>query len=156
MVVESSVAVNEIENYVNEIESFIHHINISTKDNDSININELQLFRNAHRISLNVSDKKVIYRNGKIVKAKYKDYLENNFVKVKSFYYNNDNLVCIRIYELLPTEDKKIGIFKKVLYYKENKLLLDSNESSYKYQNVDLLSFGIEKLEEEYQSKIND
>lgn len=74
VVVETSVAVDEIETYVNEIESFIHHINISTKDNDSININELKLLKNAHKITLNVSDKKVIYRNKKIVKAKYKDY----------------------------------------------------------------------------------
>ena len=148
--------VNEIENYVNEIESFIHHINIKTKDSDSISISELKFIKNAYPLTLNITDKNVIFRNKKIVKVKYKDYLESNFIKVKSFYYNRDNLVCVRIYELLPTVEGEGSIYKRVLYYKKNKLLLDSNESDYKYQNTDFLNFGIAKLKEEYQSKIND
>lgn len=153
---ETTKIVHDIENYVNGIESFIHHINISTKDSDSISINELKFIKNSHNITINITDKNVTYRNRKIVKVKFRDYLENNFVKVKSFYYDQDELVCVRIYELLPTEDKKTGIYKRILYYKKNKLLLDSNKSDFKYQNEDLLSFGMEKLEKEYQSKIND
>jgi len=148
--------VTKIENYVNSVDSYIYHININSHDSDSISLKELNSFKNYRRITKNVTQKNVTFKNNKIVKVKYKDYLENNFVKIKSFYYDNDKVVCIKIYELLPTLNKGWRIYKRKIYYKNNTLLLDTNKNNKKHQTTNLLSFGIEKLEEEYQSRLYD
>jgi hypothetical protein len=145
--------INKIEDYVNDIESFVHHINISTKDFDSISVNELNTIKNSRHFTKNISQKNLIYRNGKIVKVKYRDFLENNFIKIKSFYYNDDDFVCVKIYELLPTVDRKNKVYSRKIYFKENSLLYDSNLNDKKYENKSLHTFAIQKLEEEYQSK---
>ena len=145
--------VYDIEEYVNDIESFVLHINVSTKDFDSISIAELNSIKTSRHFTKNVTQKNLIYRNGKIVKVKYRDFLENNFIKIKSFYYDEDVLVCVKIYELLPSISSKAKIYSRKIYYKENSLLFDSNINDHKYQNKKLLSFATQKLEEEYEAK---
>ena len=145
--------VYDIEEYVTDIESFVMHINVSTKDFDSISVAELNSIKTSRHFTKNVTQKNLIYRNGKIVKVKYRDFLENNFIKIKSFYYDEDELVCVKIYELLPSISQGAKIYSRKIYYKENSLLYDSNIKDNKYHTKKLLSFATQKLEEEYEAK---
>ncbi|SDX48688.1 hypothetical protein SAMN05444411_10640 [Lutibacter oricola] len=150
--------VKKIDNYVNGVDSFVYHVNASSKDFDSISVDELKNFKKKKRITKNVSEKNTTFYRQKIVKVKHKDYLENNFVKLKAFYFDEDELVCIKIYELFPSEEisSKAKVYKRVLYFKKNELLLDSSNKDEKYETNELLNFGVAQLEEEYQSKLND
>jgi hypothetical protein len=152
----NAVNVDLIEEYVNGVDSYIYHINLNTKDSDSLSFDELNSLKKSKHFTKNITEKDITLRNNKVVKVKYKDFLENNFIKIKSFYYDNDALVCIKVYELLPTLNGESKVYNRRLYYNNNVLLLDTKENDGKYQNESLLSFGVEKLEEVYQSKIND
>lgn len=145
-----------IENYVNDIDSYIYHINVSTKDYDSISADELLSLKKIGHLTKNISEKDITYKNSKIIKVKYRDFLENNFIKVKSFYYDEDALVCVKIYELLPTTAGLGKFYNRKIYYKNNALLLDSGENDDKYESNEVLSFAVEKLTREYQTALND
>ena len=146
---------SKIEGYVNSVDSYIYHINVSSKDTDSITIKELHEFDNSRRFKKNVTEKKVTYSKSKIVKVKYKDFLQNTFYKIKSFYYDNDSLVCVKITELLP-DGANSKMYTRKIYYHNNKVLFDTKKQDVKYQPSSLQNFGLIQLEEEYQSKLND
>lgn len=150
----------KIENYVNGVDGFVYHINASSKDFDSISVDELKHFKKKKVLTKNISEKNTTFYRQKVVKVKQKDYLENNFVKLKAFYFDEDDLVCIKIYELFPSgeDNDDVRIYKRRLYFKDKKLLLDSSEGEDegKSEIEDLLSFGVTQLEQEYQSKSND
>ena len=144
--------IKKIDSYVNGVDSYVYHINATSKDFDSISIDELKWFRKSNHITKHVSEKnKTLYKN-KIIKLKKKESLENNFVKLKAFYYDNDDLVCVKIYEIFPSralEEEKI--YQRNLYYNNKELILDSKKSDTKYQTKELLDAGLEQLNEEYQ-----
>ncbi|WP_372746553.1 hypothetical protein [Lutibacter sp.] len=145
-----------IERYVNDIDSYIYHINVSTKDYDSISENEILSLTKLGHITKNISEKDITYKNSKIIKVKYRDFLENNFIKVKSFYYDYDNLICVKIYELLPTSTGEGKIYSRKIYYKNDGLLFDTGENDSKYKPAEVLAFGSQKLNLEYQASLND
>ncbi len=145
--------IDEIEQYVNSIESYIHHINISSKGSDSLSLAEINAIKDSRHFTKNITEKNTTYKNNKIVKVKYRDYLENNFLKVKSFYYDDDALVCIKIYELLPK--LKGEVYKRQIYFQNGRLLLDTKQDE-KYKSDQLLSASIEQLSEAYQSNLDD
>jgi hypothetical protein len=141
--------------YINFIDSYISHINLNSKDRDEFNEDEKKSINAAKGFKHNSAQKRVIYRNNKIVKVKYIDFLDNNFIKLKSFYYHNNHLVCVRINELLPSKTKNTRTYKRTLYYNNNELLFDSKHKDNKYSNEFLWNLGQEKLQEEYQSKLD-
>jgi len=144
------------DSYVNFIDSYVSHINISSKDSDSFSEEELKSINISKGFKHNSNQKQVIYRNNEIVKVQYKEYLEHNFIKLKSFYYNQNHLICIKINELLPSKTNKVKKYQRTLYYHNNKLLLDSNQKDKKYNDKNLLNLGLEKLQKEYQTKVDD
>ena len=150
--------VKKIDNYIDGVDGFVYHINASSKDFDSISVNELKDFKKKKIITKNITEKNTTFYRQKIVKVKHKDYLENNFVKLKAFYFDNDDLVCIKIYELFPSEENtdEVRVNKRRIYFKQNELLLDSSEKDEKMETIELLNFGVAQLVAEYQSKSND
>lgn len=150
--------VKKIDNYVNGVDGFVYHINASSKDFDSISVDELKNFKKKKILTKNVSEKNTTYYRQKVVKFKHKDYLENSFVKLKAFYFDEDDLVCVKIYELFPSgeDNNDIKVYKRRLYFKEKELLLDSSKEEGKSEINELLNFGVDQLEKEYQSKLND
>jgi len=142
--------------YLNFIDSYVSHINLASKDRDTFTADEQNSINTAKGFKHNTAQKRVIYRNNEIVKVKYIDFLDHNFIKLKSFYYKQNQLVCIRINELLPSKTQKARIYQRTLYYHNNELLLDSKQKDKKYNNKTLLNLGQEKLQEEYQSEVDD
>lgn len=143
--------IKKIDNYVNGVDSYVYQINASSKDFDSISVDELKWFRKSHHITKHISEKNKTFYKNKIIKLKKKESLENNFVKLKAFYYDNDDLVCVKIYEIFPSRElEEDKVYQRNLYYNNKKLILDSKESDAKYQTKELLDIGFEKLQEEY------
>ncbi|MCF6180760.1 hypothetical protein [Lutibacter sp.] len=137
--------------YINFINTYVSHINKSSKDTDFFTDKEIKSINVSKGFKRNIAKKRVIYRNNEIIKVKYIDFLEHNFIKLKSFYYQNNHLVFIRINELLPSKTKKARTYQRTLYYRNNKLLLDSKQKDKKYSSKFLLHLGQEKLQKEYQ-----
>lgn len=145
--------IKKIDNYVNGVDSYVYHINASSKDFDSISIDELKWFRKSNHITKHISEKNKTFYKNKIIKLKQKESLENNFVKLKAFYFDNDDLVCVKVYEIFPSKElEEEKIYQRNLYYNNKKLILDSKKSDTKYKTEDLLEAGLEQLNEEYQN----
>jgi len=142
--------------YINFIDGYVSHINLGSKDRDEFTEDEKNSINSAKGFKHNSAQKRVIYRNNEIVKVKYIDFLDNNFIKLKSFYYQNNHLICVRINELLPSKTKKVRAYQRTLYYHNNELLFDSMHKDTKYNKETLWNLGQEKLQEEYQSKLDD
>lgn len=123
--------VSSIDKYVNEINNYMKLINEATKDNDTlIALNQLELLKSTHRFTKNTSEKKVSYSNSKIVKEKYTDFLENNFIKIRSFYYQNNLLVCVSFFEIRPIKDRPLLISKRTIYYNKGEIVFDTKQQT--------------------------
>jgi hypothetical protein len=142
--------------YINFIDSYVAHINKASKDSDSFSKENYQSINAKKGFKFSTTKKRVIYRNNDIVKTKYVEVLDHNFIKLKSFYYQNNKLIYIKINELLPTKTDKIRNYQRTLYFHNNELLLDSNKNDKKYNSSILFHLGEQKLQDEYQSSIND
>ncbi|MGV6845043.1 MAG: hypothetical protein ACWA42_02815 [Lutibacter sp.] len=141
---------------INFIDSYVNHINLSLNDHDDFSDDEINSINVKKGFKNNTSQKEVIYRNNEIVKVKYREYLDHNFIKMKTFYYNHNHLVCIKINELVPDKKSKVKNYRKTLYYFNDRLVLNANQSDSKYNSSVLLKLANQKLKEEYQSKVND
>ena len=123
--------VTNIKSYITEIDDYVKKINLETKDNDTLfAINQLKMLRNTHSFTKNSTEKKVAYSNNKIVKEKYTDFLENNFIKIRSFYYQNNLLVCVTFFEIRPIKNKPFLISKRKIYYNKGELIFDTKQQT--------------------------
>ncbi|NLP59067.1 hypothetical protein HGB55_12870 [Lutibacter sp. B1] len=141
-----------IKQKVNFIDSYVSKIDYRTNTIDYFNIEELYTQNGKRTISINESKKDIVFKNNSIVKVKYNDHLYNNFIKSKAFYYNNDELVCIKVFEILPNTDNKSTLYKRTIYVYDNKPILDSDLLNSTNTSTDLVVLGQEYLKNEYQS----
>ena len=89
--------------YINFIDSYVSHINKSSNDTDAFTKDNYNSINSRKGFKFNTAKKRVIFRNNDIVKAKYIEVLEHNFIKLKSFYFKDNDLIYIRINEILPS-----------------------------------------------------
>jgi len=134
------------------IESYITKIDFKAKDNLTLDINSLSINGDKRIITADESDKSVVYKNNSIVRVRYKNHLHNNFIKSKVFYYNNDELVCIKLIDLLPNELNEVGLRQRTIYIHDNKPISDTDLSSSINTSDDLVVLGQEYLKIEYSS----
>lgn len=134
------------------IESYISKIDFKANDSDKLNINELDIKGDKRIITTNLSEKNVVFRNNSIVRVKYKDHLFNNFIKSKVFYYDNDQLICIKLYEILPNENNIATLYKRIIYFHNDLPISDSDALNQTNKTNSLAILGREYLKKEYLS----
>ncbi|PKP44880.1 MAG: hypothetical protein CVT95_10320 [Bacteroidetes bacterium HGW-Bacteroidetes-12] len=141
-----------VENKKGFIDYYISKIDFKANDADNINIDELEIHGDKRIITSNESEKNIVLKNKSIVRLKYKDHLANNFIKSKVFYYNNDTLICIKIYEILPDEFNKATLYQRAIYFHNNQLISDSDELNQTNKTQSLVVLAQEYLKKEYLS----
>jgi len=134
------------------IESYITKIDFKANDNLTLDINSLSINGDKRIITTDESDKNVVYKNNSIVRVKFKNHLHNNFIKSKVFYYDNDELVCIKLIDILPNELNEVGLRQRTIYIHDNKPISDSDILSSTDVSNELVALGQEYLKNEYQS----
>jgi len=134
------------------IESYISKIDFKAKDNLTLDIGSLNINGDKRIITTDESDKSVVYKNNSIVRVRYKNHLHNNFIKSKVFYYDNDELVCIKLIDILPNELNEVGMHQRTIYIHDNKPISDTDLSSSIHTSDDLVVLGQEYLKNEYSS----
>lgn len=132
------------------INAYISKIDFKANTPENLNIDQLEILGNKRVIIANESDKDVVFKNKSIVRVQYKDHLHNNFIKSKVFYYNKDELVCIKVLELLPNHINEVGMYQRTIYVEDSKPISDSDLSSSIDSSNDLVSLGNEYLIKEY------
>jgi hypothetical protein len=140
---------------VDIIDSYISKIDFKANDLEKFNIEELdELVINCNKriITTDESDKNIVLKNKSIVRVKYKDHLYNNFIKSKVFYYDNDDLICIKIYEILPNNFNKATLYQRTIYVYNNLPISDSDESNQANSAQHFVTLGHEYLKNEYLS----
>ena len=140
------------ENRIDVIDSYISNIDFKANDFNHFNIDELVIQGDKRMITSNESEKNIVVKNKSIVRVKYKDHLANNFIKSKVFYYDNDELICIKIYEILPNEFNKAALYQRAIYFHNNLPILDSDELNQANQTKNLVVLAQEYLKNEYLS----
>lgn len=141
-----------VENRMNVINSYISNIDFKANDFNHFNIDELVIHGDKRMITSNESERNIVLKNKSIVRVKYKDHLANNFIKSKVFYYDNDELICIKIYEILPNEFNKSTLYHRAIYFHNNLPISDSDELSQTNQTQNLVVLAQEYLKNEYLS----
>lgn len=134
------------------IESYISKIDFKANDSDILNINELDIQGDKRIITKNQSEKNIVLKNNAIVRVKHKDHLFNNFIKSKVFYYDNDKLVCIKLYEILPNEFNIATLYKRTIYFHNDLPISDSDALNQTNNTQSLAILGREYLKNEYLS----
>ena len=132
------------------INAYISNIDFKGNKAENLNIDELEILDNQRVMTTNESNKDVIFKNNSIVRVHYKDHLHNNFIKSKVFYYDKDELVCIKVIELLPNHINEVGIYQRTIYVEDSKPISDSDLSNSTDSSNDLVSLGNEYLLKEY------
>lgn len=139
-----------VENRMDVIDSYISNIDFKANDFNHFNIDELVLQGDKRMITSNESEKNIVVKNKSIVRVKYKDHLANNFIKSKVFYYDNDELICIKIYEILPNEFNKATLYQRAIYFHNNLPISDSDELNQANKTQNLVVLAQEYLKNEY------
>lgn len=134
------------------INSYISNIDQKATNPENFDISQLEILGNERIITTNESKKDIVLKNQSIVRVQYKDHLYNNFIKSKVFYYDQDELVCIKIIEVLPDSFNKVGVYKRTIYIHDNLPISDSDLSKVADNSLDLVSMGQEYLINEYSS----
>jgi len=134
------------------IDSFIAKIDFKANDSAILSVNELEIQGDQRIITTNESEKNIVLKNNLIVRVKHKDHLANNFIKSKIFYYDNDKLICIKLYEILPNEFNIATLYKRTIYFHNDLPISDSDESNQKNNTESLALLGREYLKNEYLS----
>lgn len=132
------------------INAYISKIDFKANPPENLNIDQLEILDNKRVITTNESNKDVVFKNKSIVRVQYKDHLHNNFIKSKVFYYDKDELVCIKVLELLPNHMNEVGMYQRTIYVQDSKPISDSDLSSSIDSLNDLVSLGNEYLLKEY------
>ncbi|MBE0424795.1 MAG: hypothetical protein IBX66_12820 [Lutibacter sp.] len=140
------------ENRLDFIDSYISNIDFKANDTNHFNIDELVIQGDKRMITSNESEKNIVLKNKSIVRLKYKDHLANNFIKSQVFYYDNDKLICIKLYEILPDEFNKVTLYQRAIYFHDNQLLSDSDELNQSNKTQSLVVLAQEYLKKEYLS----
>jgi hypothetical protein len=135
------------------IDSYVSKIDIKANDSGMLSINELEIQGDKRIITTNESEKNIVLKNNFIVRVKYKDHLANNFIKSRIFYYDNDQLICIKFYEILPNEFNIATLYKRTVYFHNDLPISDSDESNQKNNTQSLSLLGHEYLKNEYISR---
>ena len=141
-----------LENRLNFIDSYISKIDFKANDFNHFNINELLIQGDIRIITSNESEKNIVVKNKSIVRVKYKDHLANNFIKSKVFYYDNDKLICIKLYEILPNEFNIATLYKRTIYFHNDLPISDSDAFNKTNNTQSLAILGREYLKNEYLS----
>lgn len=134
------------------IESYTSKIDFKANDNFELDKSNLNINGDKRIISTNESDKNVVYKNNSIVRVRYKDHLHNNFIKSKVFYYDNNELVCIKLIDILPNESNEVGMKERTIYVYDNKPISDTALSPSINSSDELVVLGQEYLKNEYSS----
>ncbi len=140
---------------IDGIDSYISKIDFNANDFEKFNIEELDelVIQGKKRIiTTNESDKNIVLKNKSIVRVKYKDHLHNNFIKSKVFYYDNDELICIKVYEILPNDFNKAALYQRTIYVYNNQAIADSDKLNQANSAQHLVTLGHEYLKNEYLS----
>tara|TARA_R110001583_G_scaffold100043_2_gene245666 strand:+ start:15630 stop:16064 length:435 start_codon:yes stop_codon:yes gene_type:complete len=137
---------------VHFIDSYISAIDFKAKDSNDLNVDQLKIKGDKRIIATNESEKNIVLKNKAIVRVKYKNHLYNNFIKSKIFYYNKNELVCIKIQEILPNQLNKGTLYKRTIYLQNNKPIADSDISNLTIPSSDLVNLGLQQLKNEYLS----
>ena len=142
-----------VEKRMDFINAYISKIDFKANDFNHFNIDELVIQGDKRMITSNESEKNIVVKNKSIVRVKYKDHLANNFIKSKVFYYDNDVLICIKIYEVLPNEYDKATLYQRAIYFQDNLPISDSDELNQTNKTQNLVALAQESLKNEYLSR---
>lgn len=78
--------------------------------------------------------------------------MANNFIKSKVFYYDNDALICIKLYEIMPNEFNKAAMHQRTIYFHNDLPILDSDVRDQTNKTDNLVVLAQEYLKKEYLS----
>jgi len=134
------------------IDSYISRIDSKAKDKEPVNVNELIIHNNVRKITSNEVNKDVVLKNKDIVRVKYKNHLHNNFIKSRIFYYDKNELVCIKIQEVIPNQFNKNTLYQRTIYLQDSKPLIDTDKENAENSTVDLINQGMNHLQYEYKT----
>lgn len=140
-----------IEEKIEFINSYITKIDFKANDTNNFNLSELIIQGDQRNITENESKKDILLKNNNIVRVKYYDHLYNNFIKSKIFYYNKNELVCIKVIEILPDQSNNVGVAQRTIYVVENQPISDTNVSGMIDEDSTILvALGQNSLKNEY------
>ena len=143
---------NITEQRVNFINSYTSNIDFKSNDTIDYHVNDLKINGHNRIINTNESKKDVVLKNKSIVKVKLNDHLYHNFIKSKSFYYNNDQLVCVKLVEILPNQLNEPTLTKRTIYIHNNRVIADSSLSKLDTHPDEFVNLGKKYLKHEYQT----
>ena len=132
------------------INSYISKIDVKADDSDILNSDKLVIDGDNRIITTDEFKKDIILKNNSIVRVKYKDHLHNNFIKSKIFYYDNNELVCIKIHKILPNNLNEATLYQRTIYIHNQKAISDTDYSDLTDTPDDLVALGQENLKNEY------
>jgi hypothetical protein len=147
-----SLTSNFITQKIDFIDSYVSKIDFKANDSGILNVNELEIQGNKRIITTNESEKNIVLKNDLIVRVKYKDHLANNFIKSSIYYYDNNQLICIKLYEILPNEFNEATLYKRTVYYHNDLPISDSDVMKPEHNTQSLALLGRQYLKKEYLS----
>jgi len=143
---------NLVEHQVHMIDTYISKIDTKAKATDIFNSEDLIIHGNERKITTDEFKKNIVLKNNSIVRVAYNNHLHNNFIKSKVFYYDKNELVCIKIKEVLPNLQNKSVEYKRTIYIEKNQPISDSDDSNSTVPSNTLVNNGLEYLKDEYSS----
>lgn len=142
---------SSIEHHIQLIDTYVSKID--SKSNNKIETNNnLLIHGNVRKMATDEFKKNITFKNKSIVRVEYNNHLHNNFIKTNSFYYDKNELVCIKIKDFLPNEHNKSAVYKRTIYIKDNQAIQDSDHSNVQNPINELVDRGMEYLKSEYSS----
>lgn len=132
------------------INSYISKIDFKSGDTDIVNSDMLIINGNQRIITTDEFKKDILLKNNAIVRVKYKNHLYNNFIKSKIFYYNNNELVCIKIHKITPNNLSEATLYQRTIYVHNQKAISDTDNSDLTDTSNELVALGQENLKNEY------
>ena len=140
-----------IEHHIQLIDTYVSKIDSNSKNKIETNSN-LLIHGNVRKMATDEFKKNITFKNKSIVRVEYNNHLHNNFIKTNSFYYDKNELVCIKIKDFLPNEHNKSAVYKRTIYIKDNQAIQDSDHSNVQNPINELVDRGMEYLKSEYSS----
>lgn len=135
---------------IQNIDSYISYIDYNSNDTSNFSADNLKSEGKKRVISGNESSKKVILKNKEIVKVRYFEYLKNNLINSKEFYYNNNSLVCIKLNDITLNNSNQSVLNQRIIYVEDEKSISDSGEFNAKLSSRDLVHLGVDSFKKEY------
>ena len=139
----------EINNIVKHINSLVSDIQVKLPKQNKL-VATYQENKIEGRILTDISETEAFYYRDKVVKIVEFNHLVNNIKELKEFYFANDELIYIKVNQLVFLKTQPKRRYLRELFFLDKKIIVDKGKDNNKVSPLELLTIAETKLNNEY------